>query len=303
MPQASFPARPVRSQYRHELRTLTYLTLDDGNGGIVRNLNHDGAALRVVSQLQPEQRVRLRFQLKGSRLRPLATIETCGQVTWADPAGACGIRFIDLPDRSRNQIDEWILSDLFNSLAAVTNTAPIFEPFPTSAVSDEIDDPDEIVSPDAIDDPDKSDGLILSAAPRPAIRLEPMLPTPAEPARPRSTHAPKDDPSVEVVPQQPTLPHLSARRLAWAVDALAITAGLLLFAVIFLSVAHEVPEWRLTLSLLLLTVPFFAGAYWTLFALFGGPTLGNRVAQLAHPSHIGEKKSRQTGLAKAARPN
>jgi PilZ domain len=273
MLEASFPVRPVRSQYRHELRTLTYLTLDDGNGGIVRNLNHDGAALQVVSPLRPEQRVRLRFQLKGSRLRPFGGMDACGEVTWADSKGACGIRFIDLPARSRNQIDEWILSDLLTSLAVATNTIPILESFPASAVSDEIDDSDERNASS------ETDGLILSADPRPAIRLEPTLPMPVEPL---SMGARKDDPSLEK-PRHKLSPHArpSARTLARAVDVLAISAGLLLFAVIFLSIAHEVPEWQLTLSMVLLAVPFFAGAYWTLFALFGRSSLGDRVAQSA----------------------
>ncbi len=266
MLEASFPARPVRSQYRHELRTLTYLTLGDGNGGIIRNLNHDGAALQVVSQLHPEQQVRIRFQLKGSRQRPFGGMEACARVAWADSTGACGISFIDLPARNRNQIDEWILFDLLTSLAASTNTAAIFRPFPAS---DDRDERSEI---------DESDGLILSAASRPAIRLEPAPPMPVEPL---SMPARKPDLSPENSSPQLGIARPSGRTLARAVDGLAITAGLLLFVVIFLSIAHEVPEWRLSLILLLLAVPFFAGAYWTLFALFGGPSLGDRVAQSA----------------------
>lgn len=292
MLQETFPARPVRSQYRHELRTLTYLTLDDGNGGIVRNLNHDGAALQVVSPLQPEQRVRLRFQLKGSRLRPLGGMDALGEVTWADSRGACGIRFIDLSTRSRNQIDEWILSDLLTSLAAATDAVPIFEPFSAPGVSPESDDPAESDDNDERNDLDESsetDGLILSAAPRPAIRLEPALPTPVETL---SRHPRQDDPLLEDAPQQLSpLAHPSARTLAWVVDGLAITAGLLLFAVIFLSIAHEVPQWQLALSLLLLAVPFFAGAYWSLFALFGRSSLGDRVAQSA--SFVEHRKEKE----------
>lgn len=259
MLEASFPARPVRTQYRHELRTLTYLTLDDGNGGVVRNLSHDGATLQVVSRLQPEQRVRLRFQLKDPRLR----VEASGRVTWADSSGACGIHFLNLSAGSRNQIDEWILSDLLRSPASATNTPSIFEPFPAPL------DPGE-------DSQNEADGLILSATARPPIQLQPTPPAPHESLSARSHNR---DSSPEVSPSQVSHRAHPARTLAWAVDSLAILAALLLFAVIFLSIAHEVPQWQLSLILFLLATPFFAGAYWTLFALFGGPSLGVRVAQ------------------------
>ena len=156
MPAASSSsaALPPRTQYRHELRTLTYVTLDDGNGGIVRNLNHDGAALQVVARLRPEQRVRLRFQLKT----PRTTVDVHGQVSWTTASGACGIRFVDLPTRTRNQIDEWIFSDLLDCFSvAVFTPESIFE---TSSASKQCNE---------------SDGLILSASERPPIRLAPTL--------------------------------------------------------------------------------------------------------------------------------
>ena len=32
-------ARELRAEHRHELRTLTYLTVDQATGGVIRNLN------------------------------------------------------------------------------------------------------------------------------------------------------------------------------------------------------------------------------------------------------------------------
>src|SRR5260370_37322 len=141
MQSASFPARQARSHYRHELRTLTYVTLDEANGGVIRNLNHEGVAVQAVGALRVQQRVRLRFELS------------------------------------------WL-------------------------------------------------------------------------ARP-----------------------ISARTLAWLVDSLVVVAALLLFAVIFLSITHELPEWPLTLGAVAAATVFVAAAYWTLFAVFGGPSLGARLAQ------------------------
>ena len=56
MQAVPFPERQARTQYRHELRTLTYVTLDDANGGIIRNLNHEGVAVQAVGALRPQLR-------------------------------------------------------------------------------------------------------------------------------------------------------------------------------------------------------------------------------------------------------
>ena len=82
MQSVSIAARQARRQYRRELRTLTYITLDQANGGIVRNLNDEGVAVQAVAALRQDQRVRLRFELRFPRLR----VETYGQVTWASPS-------------------------------------------------------------------------------------------------------------------------------------------------------------------------------------------------------------------------
>src|SRR5271166_6188337 len=113
MQAASFPARQTRPHYRHELRTLTYVTLDETNGGIIRNLSHEGVAVQAVGPLHQRERVRLSFELRFPRLR----VETYGQVSWATPSGQCGIRFVDLPERTRHQINEWIFSNLLDAVA------------------------------------------------------------------------------------------------------------------------------------------------------------------------------------------
>src|SRR5258708_34137402 len=89
MQSATFPARQARTHYRHELRTLTYVTLDEANGGIVRNLSHEGVAVQGRAPPRQEQRVRLRFVVGFPRLRGDAR----GQVSWAHPSGRHGIPF------------------------------------------------------------------------------------------------------------------------------------------------------------------------------------------------------------------
>src|SRR5512141_1860528 len=85
-------ARQARTKHRHELRTLTYVTLDQANGGIVRNLTREGIGVQAVAAVHPLQEVRIRFELRHPKLR----VEARGQVMWSTFSGQCGIRFIEL---------------------------------------------------------------------------------------------------------------------------------------------------------------------------------------------------------------
>jgi len=62
MEAVAFAARKARVHYRHGLRTLTYVTLDQANGGVVRNLSDKGVTIQAVVPPQPQQTVRLRFE-------------------------------------------------------------------------------------------------------------------------------------------------------------------------------------------------------------------------------------------------
>jgi hypothetical protein len=272
MQSTSFPARRARTYYRHELRTLTYVTLDEANGGIIRNLNHEGVAVQAVTALRPEQQVRLRFELKFPRLR----VETSGQVSWASPSGQCGIRFVDLPARPRQQIDEWIFSNLLDAIAR--EAAHPRSMFGASVVS---------IDRDAQNSAEESDGLTLSAAPRPAIRLEPQS---AEDIADRFADSAGDPYAQMNWLSQP----LSGRTLSWLVDGLVVTAALLMFALIFLSIAHELPPWPLTLGTVAAAAVFVAAVYWGVFAVFGGPSLGARLARAV--SSLDEEEENDDGV-------
>ena len=284
MQAVSFPARHARAQYRHELRTLTYVTLDDANGGIIRNLNHEGVAVQAVAALRPQQRVRLRFELRFPRLR----VEAGGQVSWASPSGQCGIRFVDLPARSRRQIDEWIFSNLLDAMAreaghprsifgaSVLSIARQGNARGENARGEKARE-ENVCEQNAAEE---DDGLTLSPAPRPAIRLEPCVagqPMPSFPHQPSGEDAASDPYAQLNWLSRP----LSGRTLARLVDSLVVTAALLMFALIFLSITHELPPWPLTLGTATAAVIFVAAAYWAVFAVFRRPSLGARVEQAA----------------------
>ncbi|MFZ0143659.1 MAG: PilZ domain-containing protein [Candidatus Sulfotelmatobacter sp.] len=276
MQAVSIPPRQTRTHYRHELRSLTYVTLDETNGGIIRNLNHEGVAVQAVAPLHPQQRVRLHFDLRFPRVR----VETAGQVCWARSSGQCGIRFVDLPLRTGHQINQWIFSNLLDAIARDAG-------HPRSIVGDSTFGGSvvSILGDDDVGDEtalEEDDGLTLSPAPRPAIRLQPsparldespLLQAQSEEDLLDAT----DEPYAQSWLSQP----LSGRTLAWLVDSLIVIAGLFLFALIFLSIAHEVPPWSVTLGTFSAAAAFIVAAYWGVSAVFGGPSLGSRLAQAA----------------------
>ena len=272
MQVVSFPARQARSHYRHELRTLTYVTLDAANGGIIRNLNSEGVAVQAVAALRYQQRVRVRFELRAPRLR----VETYGLVTWASASGQCGIRFVDLPTRTGRQIDEWIFSNLLENMARHAEDT-IFEVTPCSI------GPEDVA--------DQNDGLILSAQPRPAI--QPGFATRERVQEDRNADSDLVNPRAEGDVELNWLSRpLSPRTVAGLIDGLVVVAGLLLFALIFLSITHELPPWPLSLGALSSAAVFVLAAYWGLFYWFGGGSLGDRLAQGA--SGLGKEEPSTT---------
>jgi hypothetical protein len=261
MQASSFPTWQMRGHYRHELRTLTYVTLDEANGGIVRNLNPDGAGVQAVAALRPHQHVRVRFELKHPRLR----VDSRGEVTWSNSSGQCGIRFVDLPARTRQQINEWIFGNLLDFTShGDARSGPVLETFPVQS--------------------ENHDGLIVSASPRSVIQLKPTVARHAAEPLPvllrdeafdenfaRSTQAQVDWLSRPV----------SGRTFAWFVDSLVMVAALLLFALISLSITHELPRWPLALGAGGGATIFVASAYRIICTMFGGSTLGVRLARAA----------------------
>jgi hypothetical protein len=306
-------ARPARARHRHELRMLTYVTLDQANGGIVRNLTHDGIAVQAVAAVRPRQQLRVRFELRYPRLR----VEMRGEVVWSTFSGRCGIRFIDPPATLVRQIDEWIFGDLLQGLAIPTEPAGFLTPMPAPV------EPAPIVSPQpqasgitarvlqefekegsrggpashvesSETESEEDGGLIVSAAKMKVIELrppneplfekltnaKPTASTIAAPVMATATQAPDSAiPAPARVELDWLSQPLSGRGLAWTVDVLVVTAAVLLFALVFLSITREAPKWPYAMSAAGAIV--IGGLYWGFFKLFGGTSLGERLARLS----------------------
>jgi hypothetical protein len=221
--------------------------LDQANGGIVRNLSHEGIGVQAVAAPHPRQQVRVRFELRDPRLR----VETRGEVTWSTLSGHCGIRFLDLSLRMTRQINEWILGDLLEGAALHADHAGTM--FAAPAVAEE------------------DDGLMVSAAPLKVIELA-VRPDPFQPAYARDeTAAP---PAQLDWLSQP----LSGRSLVWTINTLVVVAALLLFVLVFLAVTREPPTRPF--AMMGVGAVVVAALYWGFFQIFGGSSPGARLARL-----------------------
>jgi len=113
---------PRRRQLpRYTLRSLAYVKLAQGNGGIVRDLTETGIAIQAVAPMQPGQDVNLRFDLLSPRVR----VETRGRVAWADANGQSGIEFDVLPTRMQRAIRDWLFLQML-SAAAISGRDTMF---------------------------------------------------------------------------------------------------------------------------------------------------------------------------------
>jgi hypothetical protein len=269
------PARQTRTQYRHELHTLTYVTLDQANGGIVRNLSGEGMGVQAVAAPRPQQQLRLRFELRRPRLR----IETRGEVMWTTSSGQCGIRFVDLPSGMIRQINEWVFGDLLEGASVhLEKIDPVFiEP----EVRPRRESREDTLVSGALQD----DGLLISPAPLKTIEL-PTRQDPVDVLMEEAAWNVGEQASAWDWLSQP----LSGRTLAWAVNTLVVVAALLLFTLVFLSVTHEAPRWPL---LMILAGGCAVGAmYWAFFRIFGGSSLGARLARLAASDEENDEEER-----------
>ena len=106
---------------RQTLRSLAYVNLNEGNGGIVRDISEAGLAVQAVGALRAGQEVSLRFDLFSPKVR----VDTRGRVAWADPSGQAGIELIETSARTRRALRDWLLNQMLSS-AVISGRDSIF---------------------------------------------------------------------------------------------------------------------------------------------------------------------------------
>jgi hypothetical protein len=110
-PCALLPPKAERSSYRHKIAGLSYVNLDQYNGGILRDVSPAGIAIQAVTPLDPLSPVYVRFELFHPRTR----IEAAGRVVWSNRAGEAGIQFTGLGPSAHKSLTEWMFSQLLSA--------------------------------------------------------------------------------------------------------------------------------------------------------------------------------------------
>jgi len=99
------PSTDRRTYSRQPVRTLAYVELDEGNGGIVLNASEGGLSVQAVMSLMEDSLPKMRFQLSQSN----NWLETSARVVWASESRkVAGLQFVDLPEEARLHIREWL---------------------------------------------------------------------------------------------------------------------------------------------------------------------------------------------------
>jgi protein TonB len=98
-----------RQQRRYEPRELTYVDLGTDNGGILLGIDEDGLDFQVILPLSDGQIVSVEFKLPGMG----TTIRAIGEFARKDnPGRGGGLRFVNLPEETRQQLREWIAGEV-----------------------------------------------------------------------------------------------------------------------------------------------------------------------------------------------
>jgi Tfp pilus assembly protein PilZ len=240
-----------RRHYRHQIQSLAYVNLDQGNGGIIRNLGDSGIAIQAVAPLLVNQQVFLRFELANPRVR----VEATGRVAWVDPMGQAGMEFLSLSQRSGRLLKEWIFIQLMASAQHSAGDSALL--YGTSS--------------------EEATELLFSSGARPAIRLKPGVAAALLKANDRAVHL-------------PWLPFaISAPALSLLVDGLIVLSAVLLFALICMGMAGVVPPWPMALVMGLGAAAVFAVLYRFLFLFWMGGTPGNWLAGLTGEESLGNE--------------
>jgi TonB family protein len=94
-----------RVHSRVPVRSVAYVALDEGNGGIILNIGEGGMSVQAVVGLVDDLLPCVRLQSSKSQ----DWAELAARVAWRDKSRrVVGLQFTDLPNHTRNQIREWV---------------------------------------------------------------------------------------------------------------------------------------------------------------------------------------------------
>jgi DNA-binding response OmpR family regulator len=102
----NFMVRERRRYYRHSVEMPLRISLPDGQEltATTTNVSGGGMAIRVLGKLSKDAEAQFRFTFPGANI----SLELKGQVAWADGTGHAGIRFVEVPQSTQYQLEQWL---------------------------------------------------------------------------------------------------------------------------------------------------------------------------------------------------
>jgi CheY-like chemotaxis protein len=102
--------RERRRYYRHPVDMPTTIIFADGPDLKVTatNLSEGGMAVQFHGKLPKAPIAKVQFTLPGTR----TSMEPRADIAWADGSGHAGIRFVEVPQTSREQMDRWLTAQI-----------------------------------------------------------------------------------------------------------------------------------------------------------------------------------------------
>lgn len=102
--------REQRRYFRVPIDMPVVILLPDGQElrATATNISEGGMAVTVRGALQKTHSIRVRFTLPATH----NTIEPKAEVAWADGSGHAGLRFVEVPQNSREHLERWLSSHL-----------------------------------------------------------------------------------------------------------------------------------------------------------------------------------------------
>ena len=119
-------ARTPERRYSPRQRVpFACIQLDSDNGGLILDISERGLSVQAVEILTGDELPRVRFQLSPT----LPWIETRGRIAWLGASmKRAGLEFTGIPEEARNQIKQWISSELHANELVEETTLERIEP-------------------------------------------------------------------------------------------------------------------------------------------------------------------------------
>jgi TonB family protein len=107
-PEKSANVRPEKDRRLHarqRVHSLSYVKMGDSNGGIVLNISEGGISVQAAAVLDPTEPVTMWLEIPKVRDR----VEVTAEIAWLSASKKeAGLRFVDLPDSTLQQIRKWM---------------------------------------------------------------------------------------------------------------------------------------------------------------------------------------------------